>query len=220
MADNFLERRMADLQAGRLGKSAHAAPQPGPRKGTVSYPFPTKRVLVVGALSGAPLAIAKAFAKTGCKVVVTGSDPERGNALAYSDGFRYINIADGDAEALAEGFQGLLKAWRDVDVVVCLDNGDAKMLARLWEEHRRRFPIPSEYGGRVILLRPSDLEPSASALASTLSFGATVNTIRISPEVFASESPSVARAAIFLALPGNESISCSVISIASGNSAK
>ncbi len=172
MADNYLEQKMEDMRSGKL-RSSSPTPSGAPRKGILQIPFPPRRVLVTGGANGIGLAIARAYLNAGCKVAVFDIDKERGQQLAQNEGVRFYHVDLSDAKKIEESFLNLLHAWRDVDIIVndagissfyplaegTLDDFDRiintnmrpiYILARLWAIHKKKFPIPSDYGGRMI----------------------------------------------------------------------
>ena len=175
MADNYLERRMEELRNGKLnqGNGVKRSTGPGHRSGVLQVAFPPRRVLVTGGASGIGLAIVREYLKAGCKVAVFDIDKEKGDALAQNEGVRFYHIDLTDAQAIEDGFSNLMKAWRDVDIIVNnagisefsplreepLDHFDKVIatnmrpvfiLAKLWATHRKQYPLPIEYGGRMI----------------------------------------------------------------------
>ncbi len=173
MADNYLEQKMEDMRSGKLRSSSSPTPSGAPRKGVLQIPFPPRRVLVTGGANGIGLAIARAYLNAGCKVAVFDIDKERGQQLAQNEGVRFYHVDLSDAKKIEESFLNLLHAWRDVDIIVndagissfyplaegTLDDFDRiintnmrpiYILARLWAIHKKKFPIPSDYGGRMI----------------------------------------------------------------------
>lgn len=154
MADNFLERRMEDMKAGRLRQQVQQK-NSASRKGYIEFPFSPRRVLVVGGTQGLPLDIVRMFLKTGSKVAVFDSDKSLGESLAYKDGIRYYNIEDPSYESFTFAFSNLLQAWRDVDIIIVAKfHESASGLVSCWTTHRDRFPVPFGYAGRLILLLP------------------------------------------------------------------
>lgn len=174
MADNYLEQRMEDMRSGRLGSSVAAqTARQSSRKGFIQIPFPPRRVVVTGGVNGIGLAIARSFLQLGCKVAVFDIDAAAGEEMARKEGVRFYHVDLRDAEALERAFQDVLHAWRDVDIVVnnagvgafkpladsSVEHFDMVMstnirpvfiLANLWAKHKKRYPIPSDYGGRMI----------------------------------------------------------------------
>lgn len=274
MADNYLEQRMEDLRTGRLGISAPSS-QGVKRKGFLQVPFPSRRVLVTGGANGIGLEIVRAYLRAGCKVAVFDIDKDSGEALASKEGVRFYCTDITDADAVENAFRNLLEAWRDVDIVVnnagiaefspltssSVESFDriiatnlrpAYLIARLWGMHRRRYQIPSDFGGRMINIsstRRSQSEKgtegySASkgaiaalthALMMSLSeFGITVNSIspgwihtgkpedlsdndhRQHPSLRVGKPEDIARACLFLSLPGNDFINGTDITIDGG----
>jgi len=162
MADNYLEKRMEDLKAGRLatptGGSRHLAQaRGGGKRGFVEFPFPPRRVLVTGGTNGIGLDIVRSFLKTGSKVSVFDTDEEAGKTLAYKEGIRFYHVDVTDPDALEIAFTSLLKAWRDVDIIItAIHPATASVIASLWTTHRDRFPVPFGYPGRLIMLENKD----------------------------------------------------------------
>lgn len=154
MADNYLERKMEELRSGRL--SAPGRSSAPSRKGLAQFPFPEKRVLVVGGANGVGLSIVKEYLRAGCRVAVFDSDKEKGDELALKDGIRFHHTDFSDPDSTAVQISALFKAWRDIDIVVCTLPEACRVIAMEWEEHKRKFPIPSEYGGRLITVGFAD----------------------------------------------------------------
>lgn len=186
MADNYLENRMEDLRSGKLRSTSPTPSGSTYRKGYLQVPFPPRRVLVTGGAKGIGLAITRAFLHAGCKVAVFDIEKELGEQLAKNEGCRFYHINLCDVESLEKGFLNLLQAWRDVDIIINnagisyfepltdgnIDNFDriintnlrpTYILARLWAIHKKKFPTPSEYGGRMINISSSRHLQSESA---------------------------------------------------------
>lgn len=159
MADNYLERRMEDMKAGRLRPHVQHKTS-ALRKGYLEFPFPPRRVLVVGGTQGLPLDIVRMFLKTGSKVAVFDTDKPLGDSLAYKEGIRYYNLEDPSSESITSAFANLLQAWRDVDIIIVTKfQESASGLVSSWTSHRERFPVPFGYAGRLILLFNSPDSP-------------------------------------------------------------
>lgn len=158
MADNYLERRMEDLKAGRLKPQVQPKSAPGPKKGFLEIPFPSRRVLVVGGTHELSLDIVRMFLKVGCRVAVMDTDKSAGESLAYREGIRYYNIDSQSSATFASAFANLLQAWRDIDIIIMESYHDmTSHLVESWIAHRDRYPVPFGYGGRLILLVNSPL---------------------------------------------------------------
>lgn len=176
MADNYLENRMSDLKSGRIGMPCRAASSSRrQREGYLQVAFPSRRVLVTGGCHGIGLEIVRYFLKAGCKVAVFDIDSESGEVLAHDDGIRFYKVDVADRLALEVAFLNLLKAWRDIDIVVSnagisefhdiltadVDTFDriidtnlrpAYILALQWAIHRQAFPSVSDFRGRMIII--------------------------------------------------------------------
>lgn len=220
MADNYLERRMEDLKAGRL-KSGAPVRAGTSRKGYVEFPFPSRRVLVVGKVTGAGLEVVRAYLKAGCKVAVFDADKKTGDTLAYKEGVRFCCVDVSDKSALENAFTKLVDAWRDVDIVVVGSGlGSAERIARLWAEHRKHFPVPFGYGGRMIMLaegescynmNQEESDDSLSLVSEILcSHRITVNAI-VNDSDNSGESISLGRLCMLLSLPGTDFIDGQVL---------
>lgn len=278
MADNYLEQRMEDLRNGKL-RSTSTSPVSAPGKGFLHIPFPPRRVLVTGGANGIGLAIVRSFLKAGCKVAVFDIDALKGEALAKNEGVRFYHVDVRDTDKVESAFLDLLHAWRDIDIlvndvgistfmpladsdIVYFDNiintnlRPVYLLANLWAKHKRRYPIPSDYGGRMINISSTrhiqsetgteGYSASKGALASlthalmmSLSeFGITVNCISPGwihtgdqkelskedhlqhPSRRVGKPEDIARACMFLSLPGNDFINGTDIVIDGGMTRK
>ena len=162
MADNYLEKRMEDLRAGRLSCNAAPASSPIAQKGWLRIKFPRRRVLVIdfGDLSST-LSIAKEFADADCKVAVASSESDLINLSGAVRKYRY-SPCDGSADR--QIVRDLISVWRDIDVVTVVaptDLNDKNIgtfnskiddLLDEWCLFREKSPIKSEYGGRLIFI--------------------------------------------------------------------
>lgn len=174
MADNYLERRMDDLRSGRIA-STRATASGTPRKGMLSIPYPSRRVLVTGGANGIGRAVALAFAKAGCRVAVFDKDRENGERLAHDHGIRFYHIDLNNADEIEKAMANIFDAWADIDVLVSnagiggftelisgnVDDFDkvisinlrpAYVLARCWAMRREALPYPNDFGGRMIMV--------------------------------------------------------------------
>lgn len=175
MADNYIERRMEDMRSGKLSSHHASSTMAKPRKGYLQIPFPSRRVLVTGGANGIGLAIARAFLKLGCTVAVFDCDAESGKLLASKEGIRFYPVDLTDVQCTEEAVDNLLRAWRDIDIVVSnagiskflpitestpddfqdilnVNLRPAFVIARKLAIHRKSLPYPNPYGGRVILI--------------------------------------------------------------------
>lgn len=190
MADNYIEKRMEELRRGETGRNyKSASAKNSVRKGGFHFPFTPKRILIA---SGHPQTyqIARTFLKTESKVAIMQpvSYPMEGAIRFY---------AFDDAAKLPECFADLMKAWRDIDILIA-DAPFAAPLLTLWSSHRQRLPYVSDYTCRIIILGNQD--PTIHS-AGAHAVRATVNTIN--PSHSATDlSPLIA----MLTLPANNII--------------
>ncbi len=218
---------MEDLRMGKTGASAPRR-RLTPGAGRICFDFPPRRVLVAGGCHGIGEAIVDAYLHAGCKVAVFDTDKDKGSAMARDKGIRFYPIDCSDHTpspsrplqphsvpycALSSAFANLLKAWRDIDIIIINAASPSvpisphtplsspispysapfsSILPHLWAEHRHRYPIPTDYAGRFILLLPSEKEDSPSASEFDSSSDPTIDSPSASE--FGSLSGSVQRA--------------------------
>ena len=113
MADNYLEKRMADYANGRL--SRHCAPKSsGARRPFAGIPYPQHTVLIIGADTAAGADMLRAFAEAGCRVRFTASDKTAGAYLSQNAGGQFYPMNPAEAmRALCD------KGERPDTVIVC-----------------------------------------------------------------------------------------------------
>ncbi len=162
------------MRAGRIG-AAGVRGDGVPRKGILQIPFPQRRVLVTGGVSGIGRAVASAFVRAGCKVAVMDIDKEGGEAMAREVGVRFMHVNVADTGAVEAAMDSLVKAWRDIDIVVSnagisrfraitetspeefqhvmdVNLRPAFVIARCLALHRKSLPLPNSFGGRYIII--------------------------------------------------------------------
>ncbi len=118
MADNYLEKKMEELQHSKRFGSAGAG-----RTGSVQSLRPkgvlyNKRVLVTGGAGGIGRAIVKAFCDAGCRVAFCDINAAEGKATAQATGSRFYHIDVTDVAALEGAMEALLTDWHDLDIVI------------------------------------------------------------------------------------------------------
>ena len=130
MADNYLERKMEEHRRGGAPGYRPRVTPTGVRAGSVVFPFPVRRMLVVldvtandPHLTTTPLlglrdALVKALAATGCKVAFTESDMMARNRLAQACGA--CGVAPGDTDVVSS-------RWEGIDSVIRIGCGAAKV---------------------------------------------------------------------------------------------
>ena len=200
MADNYLERRMEELRRGETAKN-YLTGKTSARKGGLHFAFPPKRVLIV---SEHPKAadLALIFLKTESKVAMMHSRGEEGAGMAASKGIRFYHLEE--PQQLTGYFSDILKAWRDIDILVT-DTSSSDTLLSQWIQHRERFPYVSDYTCRIIILgnqNPDVLVKEAERVK------ATVNTIN-SSDPDTDFSPLAA----MLAIPANNIINGMIFNV-------
>lgn len=151
MADNYLENKMEQLRSGKLNADIRRAAVK-PRKGMWQIAFPSRRVLLAISDSAITDSLIREYLKLDCKVAILENDKTRGERLAHDCGIRLYNIAPhSQKDEIAKAFENLMHAWKDVDIIIC-DSALSYIIMNLWKEHKTRFPFPSSYGGRLIII--------------------------------------------------------------------
>ncbi len=93
MADNYLEKRMEDYRAGRLGRPSGRAVATVPRSSSgngLFVPFPPVRFLIVSpSLSPLALAVAAMARTVGGRVALLSDERRRGSSEAQRLGLRF-----------------------------------------------------------------------------------------------------------------------------------
>jgi hypothetical protein len=123
MADNYLERKMEEHRNGGAPGYRHRVTATGARPGTVTFPFPVRRIVVVtadGTTQQATVvalrnALVKSLVATGCKVAFTDDDITTRNRIAQSLGACGVASADIDI---------VKTRWEGIDATITL-NSDA-----------------------------------------------------------------------------------------------
>ncbi|MDE5651892.1 MAG: hypothetical protein K2G75_03425 [Muribaculaceae bacterium] len=221
MADNYLEKRMEDLRSGRL--SRHGAASSSPRRDSLQWRYPPRRVLLIGNDTEKMTAATAAFVGAECRVAVATDCHDLGKKLRAAHGVRLYDFSDADSGLLIDVcVDDLFKAWRDVDIVVeindCGDSESGDMTARIASgaaisiaARRSSLPLISDYGGRWIAVVRADV-PAPRLFAPLADVGFTISTIRCGD--FA---PTVAtlfgRTLLYLTLPDSRLLDSSEIRI-------
>ncbi|MDE5789993.1 MAG: hypothetical protein K2H96_02025 [Muribaculaceae bacterium] len=220
MADNYLERKMEDLRRGTPVSSRRTSS--GPQKGYVRFPFPARKVMIAGLNGILALPVIREFSKPGCKVAFIHSDAGIGSRFAREEGVRFHHLSNDDSISLEKAFDETIKAWREVDIIVCPPS-IAHVLSKKWERHLQITPIPGTYRRRMIILSEYNEKDSLCTILNDIPWqDITVNGIQIRADVNHSEESvaeigtlpkAVAQLAVFLSLPGNECIHGNIINI-------
>ena len=147
MADNYLERRMDDLRNGRIGRGAEGR---GVRaEGMLVYPYRALRVLVLAANRKHVAEALGEFARRKCKVALFSNVPLEATDLDADSGVRFVRYSDAD-DAVAS-WETLVKAWRDVDLIVVLDVWPLRRLADAICRHAASLPYPNDWGMPILV---------------------------------------------------------------------
>lgn len=227
MADNYLERKMDELRNRRPAKAV-ARTLPHASKGSIqnaiSLYIPGRRALVVGGASGIFATITRGFLNAGCKVAVFDSYDSPGQHMAYSEGVRFHPVDLSEPVSITSAFITLLKAWRDIDIVIFPTQSTTPTridslhdITLLWADHRRRFPIPSDYGFRLININISDIPNTGVADGDTDMADICMSQIHVDPSFLtepsrlSSLSKTLTDTCLFLSLPSISILTSSIV---------
>ena len=154
MADNYLEKKMEELHNRKAG-CAPTRVSPASRH-LLTFPFKPLRVLVISRDRHALSQYTKPFQNAGCRVAVISSIDAADTDLPQDHGCRYYAVGNDEQTAPAfsndeqtsAAFSNLIASWRDIDVVVMLDNWPA--MTALLRAHAAALPYPNDWGFPVL----------------------------------------------------------------------
>lgn len=108
MADNFLEKQMADYRAGRLNK-----PVP-------SVSVKSRRVFIVTADLAEAERLVRQYRSEGCRTAFTCTDAKAGAALAQATGSQLHHVADLTDLTLEHSLRYINRRWGGLDLLLDL----------------------------------------------------------------------------------------------------
>lgn len=154
MADNYLEKKMEELHNRKAG-CAPTRVSPASRH-LLTFPFKPLRVLVIARDRHAVSQYTKPFQQAGCRVAIVSSIDAADTDLPQDHGCRYYAVGnEGQAspafsndEQTSAAFSNLIASWRDIDVVVMLDNWPA--MTALLRAHAAARPYPNDWGFPIL----------------------------------------------------------------------
>lgn len=149
MADNYLEKKMEELHNRKAG-CAPTRVSPASRH-LLTFPFKPLRVLVISRDRHALSQYTKPFQQAGCRVAVISSIDAAETNLQQDHGCRYYAI--GNERQASAAFSNLIASWRDIDVVVMLDNWPA--MTALLRAHATARPYPNDWGFPILSVAPN-----------------------------------------------------------------
>ena len=144
MADNYLEKKMEELHSRKAG-CAPMRVSPASRH-LLTFPFKPLRVLVISRDRHALSQYVKPFQNAGCRVAVISTIDAAETDLPQNHGCRYYAV--GNDEQASPAFSNLIASWRDIDVVVMLDNRPA--MTALLRAHAAARPYPNDWGFPIL----------------------------------------------------------------------
>ena len=144
MADNYLEKKMEELHNRKAG-CAPTRVSPASRH-LLTFPFKPLRVLVIARDRHAVSQYTGPFQQAGCRVAVISTIDAAETDLPQNHGCRYYVI--GNEGQASPAFSNLIASWRDIDVVVMLDNWPA--MTALLRAHAAACPYPNDWGFPIL----------------------------------------------------------------------
>ncbi len=196
MADNYLEKKFEEYAATKAGRRpAHRAAPSGSRRGVVELKFPRRRVFV--AIDARR--VVESFCNACCQTAFCANEADDAMQFAESIGAQCHNIDCHDADAVCLAMDKAMKAWRDIEILVC-DSANAQTVISHFEALRQSLPMAPDYG-RIIVVGSPDVVPQIA--------NHTVNCI----DCCDADSAAVANTCIFLSLPDSDRISGQTIRI-------
>lgn len=108
MADNYLEKQMADYRAGRLNKPAPAAS------------VRSRRVFIISDCLSDAEPLVRRYRARGCRTAFTCSDAVAGRALAQATGSQCHHMPRITPEALEHSLSYITRHWGGVDELIDL----------------------------------------------------------------------------------------------------
>lgn len=154
MADNYLEKKMEELHNRKAG-CAPTRVSPASRH-LLTFPFKPLRVLVISRDRHAVSQYTKPFQQAGCRVAVISTIDAADTDLPHDHGCRYYVVGNDEQastafsndEQTSAAFSNLIASWRDIDVVVMLDNWPA--ITALLRAHSSAQPYPNDWGFPIL----------------------------------------------------------------------
>lgn len=154
MADNYLEKKMEELHNRKAG-CAPTRVSPASRH-LLTFPFKPLRVLVIARDRHAVSQYTKPFQQAGCRVAVVSTIDAAETDLPQDHGCRYYAVGNDEQaspafsnnELATTAFSNLIASWRDIDVVVMLDNWPA--MTALLRDHAASRPYPNDWGCPIL----------------------------------------------------------------------
>ena len=211
MADNYLEKKMEDLRSGRLTQST--GKRLTSQKGMWCVDFPCRRVLVTDGTGATGRSVVTEFCRAGCKVAFFAGDAAAGKDVAGTTGARFVHCVVADMDSVKMAVDGLVKAWRDIDIIVNTASEPADALLGILASHRDRLPYPNDFGGRLIDVIPTGSGGSKEIEGIAAKYGITVN--RVITAEGCVPVQTVAKLCVFLSAPGSEFIDGADIAVGS-----
>lgn len=116
MADNYLEKKMEEYRAGKLGHSSHKRKTYLPTAHRSE--LKDARVYVTGGAKGIGRSIVKSFIDEGCKVTFCDIDSKAGAATAQATGSQFHPLDVTDTDALERSLKMAIEQRGGIDIII------------------------------------------------------------------------------------------------------
>lgn len=117
MADNYLEKRMEDLRAGRTSRPGQSHRQ---TIGISSSSYAGLSVLIIGGASRLGVQLAKDFRAKGASVDIIDSDWKQGQLAAQESGARFYTADISDPKDIELKSRKIIDARGKIDISISL----------------------------------------------------------------------------------------------------
>lgn len=194
MADNYLEKRMADYRSGKLSTPARKT-KVAQDRGSLSFRMPPQTIVVIGTPDEAVTDAVSRLVRSGCNVAMIHSSSTLGNKVAQQTGALYYPVDKICSESLKQAMAFVYRRWVTPKGCVILTDDV------LVEPSANLISLIAEEFSRVIVMT----EDAAREL--------TPSSITITILYEQSKSVNAAMMCAFLALPENGSMTTALFDL-------
>lgn len=127
MADNYLEKRMADYRSGRSALSVRKVSL-GPSAGRFAVKIPSVRILAIGDIMGSLEKTVTLLSQCGCKVAFAAEGNVENQKFSQRTGTLLVPVAEDMSDAIKERiYEEMSDRWGGVDVVLCVGESNVSI---------------------------------------------------------------------------------------------
>lgn len=151
MADNYLEKRMEELKAGKLTISTRNNASVSIAN-KIQFNFPPKRIIIYDAIMPEGCIIGESFKRIGCKVAFAFSGeaqiPNEYLEKIANEGF--IIFSSTDYADFESKLKDIVTKWRGADILINFNSRYITNSIEIIENYLKQKPSPSDYQKRLI----------------------------------------------------------------------